>query len=85
MCVCVCVCVYVCLCVFNPLKCFFRIYGLCSTRYKPGTAMRCPTLAIDPRRSACPHGQFHTLHSLLDSWAALINFYPNVCVPSKEG
>ena len=30
--------------------------------------------------SAFPHRQFHTLPGLLDSWAALPNSYPNVCM-----
>ena len=33
--------------------------------------------------SACPHRQFHTLPSLLDSWAALPNSNPNACVPMQ--
>ena len=35
--------------------------------------------------SALPHRQFHTLPSLLDSWAALSNSYPNACVPMQGG
>ena len=35
--------------------------------------------------SAFPHRQFHTLPSLLDSWAALSNSYPNACVPMQGG
>ena len=35
--------------------------------------------------SAFPHRQFHTLSGLLDSWAALPNFYPNACVPTQGG
>ena len=35
--------------------------------------------------SACPHRQFHTLPSLLDSQAALSNSYPNACVPLQGG
>ena len=34
--------------------------------------------------NACPHRQFHTLPSLLDSWAALSNSDPNKCVPNRE-
>ena len=34
--------------------------------------------------NASPHRQFHTLPGLLDSWAALTNYHPNVCVSSKE-
>ena len=34
--------------------------------------------------SAFPHRQFHTLPSLLDSWAALPNFYPNA-LRAKQG
>ena len=32
--------------------------------------------------SACPQRQFHTLTGLLQSQAALSNFYPYACVPS---
>ena len=35
--------------------------------------------------SAFPHRQFHTLPSLLDSWAALPNSNPNACVPMQGG
>ena len=35
--------------------------------------------------SACPHRQFHTLPSLLDSRAALPNSNPNACVPMQGG
>ena len=35
--------------------------------------------------SAFPHRQFHTLPSLLDSWAALPNSYPNACMPMQGG
>ena len=35
--------------------------------------------------SAFPHRQFHTLPGLLDSWAALLNSYPNACVPMQGG
>ena len=35
--------------------------------------------------SACPHRQFHTLPSLLDSWAALPNSNPNACMPMQGG
>ena len=34
--------------------------------------------------SACPHRQFHTLPSLLDSRAVLSNSYPNTCVQCRE-
>ena len=34
---------------------------------------------------AFPHRQFHTLPSLLDSWAALPNSNPNACVPMQGG
>ena len=58
----------------------------CSTRKKSRIGIQYPSLAIDPRRSlsACPHRQFETLPSLLDSQAALSNFYPNHCVQSRE-
>ena len=47
------------------------------------------TLTIDPWTSflkvhTCPNRHFHTLPWLLDSWAALPNFFPNACVPSRE-
>ena len=35
--------------------------------------------------SAFPHRQFHTLPSLLDSWAVLPNFNPNARVPMQAG
>ena len=35
--------------------------------------------------SAFPHRQFHTLPSLLDSWAALPNSNPNACMPMQGG
>ena len=35
--------------------------------------------------SAFPHRQFHTLPSLLDSWAALPNSYPNALRAMKGG
>ena len=35
--------------------------------------------------SAFPHRQFHTLPSLLDSWAALPNSYPNAYMPMQGG
>ena len=35
--------------------------------------------------SACPHRQFHKLPGLLDSRAALPNFYPNTCMPMQGG
>ena len=35
--------------------------------------------------SACPHRQYHTLPSLLDSRAALPNSNPNACVPMQGG
>ena len=34
--------------------------------------------------SAFSHRQFNTLPGLLDSWAALPNSNPNVCVPCRE-
>ena len=34
--------------------------------------------------NVCPLRQFHTLPSLLESQAALINFYPNALVSSRE-
>ena len=34
---------------------------------------------------AFPHRQFHTLPSLLDSWAALPNSNPNACMPMHGG
>ena len=37
------------------------------------------------RLSAFPHRQFNTLPGLLDSWAALPNFYPNACKPLQGG
>ena len=55
----------------------FRQQTPCSTgllQYIPGDLL-----------SACPHRQFHTLPSLLDSRAALSNsYYPEICVPSRE-
>ena len=33
---------------------------------------------------ACPHIQFHTLSSLLDSQSAVSNSYPNVFLPRRE-
>ena len=35
--------------------------------------------------SAFPHRQFHTLPSLLDSWAALPNTYPNALRAMQGG
>ena len=35
--------------------------------------------------SAFPYRQFHTLPGLLESWAALPNFYPNACMPMQGG
>ena len=35
--------------------------------------------------SAFPHRQFHTLQGLLDSWAALPNFYPNALRAMQGG
>ena len=35
--------------------------------------------------SAFPNRQFHTLPSLLDSWAALPNSNPNTCMPMQGG
>ena len=35
--------------------------------------------------SAFPHRQFHTLHGLLDSWAALSNSYPNTLRAMQGG
>ena len=35
--------------------------------------------------SAFPHRQFHTLPSLLDSWATLPNSNPYACVPMQGG
>ena len=34
--------------------------------------------------SVCPHRQFHTLPSLLHNQAALPNFNPYACLPSRE-
>ena len=64
----------------------FRHRWPCSTRYKFGTGIQHPSLAISPRifLSACPHIQFHTLPGLLDSRAAMSNSYPNACVPCRE-
>ena len=35
--------------------------------------------------SACPHRQFHRLTGLLDSRAALSNFYLDACMPMQGG
>ena len=35
--------------------------------------------------SAYTHEQFHTLPDLLDRWAALSNFNPNICVAMQGG
>ena len=55
-------------------------------RYKSGTGIQYPTLAIDLRRSfKCmfPLTVPNTI-GLLDSWAALSNPYPNACVQCRE-
>ena len=56
----------------------------CSTRLKSRTGRRYPTLTID-LLSACPHRQFHTLPSLLDSWAALSDSYPSTLRAMQGG
>ena len=63
----------------------FRQLSPCSTRYKSRTGLQYPALVFDPRNllSACPHRQFHTLPGLLDSRAALSNFYPIACVQCR--
>ena len=52
----------------------------------PGPGYNTLLLQLIPRDllSACPHRQFNTLPSLLDSRAALLNSYPNACVPNRE-
>ena len=58
---------------------FFGSEGHVALDRNPGTGYDTLLLRMIPRDlfSAFPHRQFHTLPSLLDSWAALPNSYPN--------
>ena len=70
---------------FNPLECFFGSEG--HVDRNPGLGYDTLLLRMIPGDllSAFPHRQFHTLPSLLDSWAALPNSYANACVPMQGG
>ena len=71
---------------FNPLWCFFGSEGHVALDRNPGPGYDTLLLRMIPDLlSAFPHRQFHTLPSLLDSWAALPNSNPNACVPMQGG
>ena len=72
---------------FNPLKCFFGSEGHVALDRNPGTGYHTLLLRMIPGDllSACPHRQFHTLPSLLDSWAALPNSYPSALRAMQGG
>ena len=56
----------------------FGIEGHVAIDRNPGPGYNTLLLQLIPRNllSGCHHRQFHTLPSLLDSWAALSNSYP---------
>ena len=62
--------------LFNPLKCFFSSEGHVALDRDPGTGYDTLLLRMIPG-DAFPHRQFHTLPSLLDSWAALSSSNPS--------
>ena len=86
---------------YRPLICLLGWFGLGLIHYSafigseghlaqyrnPGMGYNTLLLLMIPGDllSAFPHRQFHTLPSLLDSQAALLNSYPNACVPMQGG
>ena len=66
---------------------FFGSKGHVALDRNPGSGYNTLLLRMILRDlfSACPHRQFHTLPSLLDSQAALSNSYPNACMPMQGG
>ena len=72
---------------FNPLYCFFGSEGHVALDRNPGTGYDTLLLRMIPGDllSAFPHRQFHTLPSLLDSWDALPNSYPNALRAMQGG
>ena len=82
---CVCVCMYVCECVRTCEREFGIIHYSAFSAAKialdrnqgPGYDTLLLRLIPGDLLSACPHREFHTLPSLLDTWAALSNFFPN--------
>ena len=72
---------------FNPLYCFFGNEGHVALDRNPGTGYDTLLLRMIPGDllSAFPHRHFHTLPSLLDSQAALPNFYPNALSAMQGG
>ena len=72
---------------FNPLQCFFGSEGHVALDRNLGTGYDTMLLRMIPGDllSAFPHRQFHTLPHLLDSWAALPNYYPNALRAMQGG
>ena len=66
---------------------FFGSEGHVALDRNPGTGYDTLLLRMIPGDllSAFPHRQFHTLPSLLDSWAALPNSYPNALRAMQGG
>ena len=65
---------------------FFGTEGHVAFDRNPGPRYNTVLLWLIPGDllSACPHRQFHTLHSLLDRRAALLNSYTNACIERRE-
>ena len=65
--------------MINPLNCFFGSEGHVALDRNSGPGYTTLLFRLIPGDllSTCPHRQFHTLPSLLNSRAALSNSYPN--------
>ena len=72
--------------MINALLCFFGSEDHVALDRSPGLGYNTLLLRLIPGDllSACPHRQFHTLPSLLDSRAALSHLYPIACVQCRE-
>ena len=71
----------------RKLPCFFCSEGHVGLVRNQGPGYDTLPLRMIPGDllSACPHRQFHTLPGLLDSRAALPNFYPNALRAMQGG
>ena len=65
---------------------WFEHWMPCSTRWKYGTGMHTLLLRLIPGDlySSCPYRQIYSLPGLEHSEAALQNYKPNACMPSRE-
>ena len=69
----------------NPYKCCLGIEGHVALDRNPGLGYNTILFRLIPGYlySACPQRQFHTIPGLVHIRAALPNFYPNACMPSR--